>query len=89
MAEVPEDVPDVGVYAGDSTGRLKVLHTNPKAYEQVDIQGWQYGPAVACQELVYGSLSLADGANVSVVCVWLCNELTPSWLWHGRMELWT
>ncbi|WFC96954.1 hypothetical protein MBRA1_003620 [Malassezia brasiliensis] len=38
MAEVPEDVPDVGVYAGDSTGRLKVLHTNPKAYEQVDIQ---------------------------------------------------
>lgn len=76
MAEVPEDVPGVGVYAGDSTGRLKVLHTNPKSYEPVDVQGWQYGPAVACQELVYGSLAQADGTTVSVVCLCWCTKLT-------------
>lgn len=57
MAEdMPAGVPDVKVFVGDSSGRLNVLFTKSKRYEQVDVPGWRYGAAVACQKLVYGTV---------------------------------
>lgn len=73
--EVAGDIAEVRVFAGDSTGRLKVLHTKSKKYEQVYIPNWQYGPAVACQDLVYGNLTAVDGTSWPLVCISLLSRL--------------
>ncbi|WFD30742.1 hypothetical protein MSPP1_001766, partial [Malassezia sp. CBS 17886] len=68
-SEVPVGVPEVRVFAGDSVGQVKALYTQSRREEIVVLRGRRYGPAMACQGLVRGTVSDVVGSNVDLIAI--------------------
>ena len=68
------DLPEVRIFVGDSSGRIKTLYTKSKVYESLTIPGCRYGSAAACQALVCGTLNLDEPVCV-VSVLWLTQQL--------------
>lgn len=50
-------LPEIRVFAGDAVGRLKVLYTQSKRYDTMEVPGCKYGAGAACQLLACSMLA--------------------------------